>query len=467
MQIVAIYIRVSKKEQAKRGVESSLSLQLKKCTDHCNEKGYKILKVYQDVESGGHDDREGFVELQKQLNKKIFTKIVFWEISRIARITSTGMKFFESLDKYGITFDSISQPFIKDVMTLGIFLSIAAQERIQLSERVKSNSLERTKMGFFVRGVPPKGYKRSEENSKLIVPDPKNAPMILRIFETYSQTGNLTETGRQFGKTKNEIVSIIDNRIYIGEVVHGKYKGNLYTKYREQKKGQETWYKGLHEPIVPKELFDYCQKLREANFRTREAYVNDKPYLLFSGSVSCTCGSKMFQQKRKRTHEGKEYNYYSYSCSNRACRKSFSSIKLDSAIKNFLINSEYLKKINEIKTNFNYDNEKEKIEKDIKKLMDEKERTITLYQKGFIDDERLENQFKDIKNKTENLNLKLHSLKSVKESDDVIENFEKLTYIIENYSEQDIIETRVILKLLIKEISIISFKPLEFSIIFR
>ncbi|MGL4873326.1 MAG: recombinase family protein [Cetobacterium sp.] len=126
--------------------------------DHCNEKGYKILKVYQDVESGGHDDREGFVELQKQLNKKIFTKIVFWKISRIARITSTGMKFFESLDKYGITFDSISQPFIKDVMTLGIFLSIAAQERIQLSERVKSNSLERTKMGFFVRGVPPKGY---------------------------------------------------------------------------------------------------------------------------------------------------------------------------------------------------------------------------------------------------------------------------------------------------------------------
>ncbi|MGL4902695.1 MAG: recombinase family protein, partial [Cetobacterium sp.] len=131
MQIVAIYIRVSKKEQAKRGVESSLSLQLKKCTDYCNEKGYKILKVYQDVESGGHDDREGFVELQKQLSKKIFTKIVFWEISRIARITSTGMKFFESLDKYGITFDSISQPFIKDVMTLGIFLSIAAQERIQ------------------------------------------------------------------------------------------------------------------------------------------------------------------------------------------------------------------------------------------------------------------------------------------------------------------------------------------------
>lgn len=467
MQMVAIYIRVSKKEQAKRGVESSLSLQLKKCTDYCKEKGYRILKVYQDIESGGHDDREGFVELQKQLDKKIFTKIVFWEISRIARITSTGMKFFESLDKYGITFDSISQPFIKDVMTLGIFLSIAAQERIQLSERIKSNSLERTKMGFFVRGVPPKGYKRSEENSKLIVPDPENAKIILNIFETYAQTGNLAETGRQFGKTRNTIVSIIDNRIYIGEVAHGKYKGNLYTKYREQKKGQETWYKGLHESIIPKELFDYCQKLREANFRTRESYGKDAPYLLFSGLTTCTCGYKMFQLKRKRVCAGKQYDYYSYCCSNRLCKKSFSSRKLDGAIKNFLINSEYLKKINEVKTNFNSNKEKNKIEKDIKKLLDEKERTITLYQKGFIDDERLEKQFKDIESKIENLNLNLCSLKLFKESDDTIENFEKLTYIIENYSDQDIIETRTILKLLIKKIAIVSFKPLEFSIIFR
>ena len=223
----------------------------------------------------------------------------------------------------------------------------------------------------------------------------------------------------------------------------------------------------MHEPIIPKELFDYCQKLREANFRLNQSYGEGKPYLLFSGIVKCTCNSKMFQLKRKREYRKKEYDYYSYCCSNPNHKKSFSSRKLDSSIKNFLINSEYLKKINEVKTNFNYVNEKEKIEKDIKKLMDEKERTITLYQKGFIDDERLENQFKDIKNKTENLNLKLRSLKSVKESDNVIENFEKLKYIIENYSEQDIIETRVILKLLIKEISIISFKPLEFSIIFR
>ena len=52
MEKVAIYIRVSKKEQSRdKGSDSSLNLQLKKCLDYCKEKGYKVLKVYQDIES--------------------------------------------------------------------------------------------------------------------------------------------------------------------------------------------------------------------------------------------------------------------------------------------------------------------------------------------------------------------------------------------------------------------------------
>ena len=98
MEKVAIYIRVSKKEQSKdNGSESSLNIQLKKCLDYCKEKNYEVLKVYQDVESGRVDDRKEFNELFESISKKIYTKIVFWEVSRIARKISTGMKFFEEL----------------------------------------------------------------------------------------------------------------------------------------------------------------------------------------------------------------------------------------------------------------------------------------------------------------------------------------------------------------------------------
>ena len=78
MEKVAIYIRVSKKEQTRdKGSDSSLNLQLKKCLDYCKEKGYEVLKVYQDIESGRIDDRKEFNELFEAISKKIYTKIVF------------------------------------------------------------------------------------------------------------------------------------------------------------------------------------------------------------------------------------------------------------------------------------------------------------------------------------------------------------------------------------------------------
>ena len=140
MEKVAIYIRVSKKEQTRdKGSDSSLNLQLKKCLDYCKEKGYEVLKVYQDIESGRIDDRKEFNELFGAISKKIYTKIVFWEISRIARKISTGMKFFEELELYKITFDSISQPYLKDFMTLSIFLAWGTEDLKQMSLRIKSN----------------------------------------------------------------------------------------------------------------------------------------------------------------------------------------------------------------------------------------------------------------------------------------------------------------------------------------
>lgn len=47
-----------------------------------------------------------------------------------------------------------------------------------------------------------------------------------------------------------------------------------------------------------------------------------------------------------------------------------------------------------------------------------------------------------------------------------IKVLEKLKFIIENYDEEDVIETRKILKMIIKEIRVISFYPLKISILF-
>ena len=473
MEKVAIYIRVSKKEQSKdKGSESSLNIQLKKCLDYCKEKKYEVLKVYQDIESGRIDDRKEFNELFEAINKKIYTKIVFWEVSRIARKISTGMKFFEELELYKITFDSISQPYLKDFMTLSIFLAWGAEDVKQMSLRIRSNLEEKTKAGYFVHGRPATGYIRGE--NKMIIPDPEKAPYILSIFETYAKTHNLSEVGRRFNKSRTDIVEIIDNKIYIGYVPFRRYVQELNQKKRKECRKNIKWYKGLHEPIIPLELFEFCQALREKNMKVRSSFGNAKPYLLYSSLVYCECGHKMYQQRRKGKYETKkskvDYTYYSYSCNNRECRKVFSAKIMDNAIKELILKSKELEDLNQYSSNDKKNEEKKflKLKNDLKLLENEKERVINLFQKGYINEEELDNKFKNIENdlqKTKEKISEFEKILNISTPKDV-KVLEKLKFIIENYDEEDIVETKKILKMLIKEIRVISFKPLKLSILF-
>ena len=57
-----IYARVSTEMQEEG---RSLEFQIRKCEDFCKYNNYTVKEVIQDVESGGNDNREGFLRLQK------------------------------------------------------------------------------------------------------------------------------------------------------------------------------------------------------------------------------------------------------------------------------------------------------------------------------------------------------------------------------------------------------------------
>ena len=63
-----IYARVSTEMQEEG---RSLEFQIRKCEDFCQMNSYKLKEVIQDVESGGNDNREGFLKLQQEIKKKI------------------------------------------------------------------------------------------------------------------------------------------------------------------------------------------------------------------------------------------------------------------------------------------------------------------------------------------------------------------------------------------------------------
>ena len=306
----------------------------------------------------------------------------------------------------------------------------------------------------------------------MIIPDPEKAPYILSIFETYAKNFNLTETARIFNKTRMDIVDIIDNKIYIGYVPFRKYIQELNQKKRTQvNKKDIKWYKGLHEPIVPLELFEFCQSIREKNIKSRAAYGDYKPHLLFSSMIYCECGDKMYQQKRNRTYkDNTNYVYYSYSCKNRKHKKSFSARIMDKTIKEMILNSKELEDLNNYNSNDIEKSEKKllKLENNLKLLENERERIINLFQKSYISEDELENKFKDLNTRIQiakEKKIEFENTLNIPRNND-IKVLEKLKFIIENYDEEDVIETRKILKMIIKEIRVISFYPLKISILF-
>ena len=267
-------------------------------------------------------------------------------------------------------------------------------------------------------------------------------------------------------------IDIIDNKIYIGYVPFRKYIQELNQKKRIQvSKKDIKWYKGLHEPIVPLELFEFCQSIREKNIKSRAVYGDYKPYLLFSSMIYCECGDKMYQQKRNRSYkDNTKYAYYSYSCKNRKHKKSFSAKIMDKTIKEMILNSKELEDLNNYNSNDIEKNEKKllKLENNLKVLENERERIINLFQKSYISEDELENRFKDLNARikiAKEKKLEFEKSLNIPKNND-IKLLEKLKFIIENYDEEDVIETRKILKMIIKEIRVISFYPLKISILF-
>lgn len=455
MKVAVIYIRVSTKKQAK-GKASSYEMQEQRCINYCKEQGYQISKIYKDVESGGKDDRPEFLRLMNDIPKRIFDIVIFNEVSRIARKSSTGMKFFEELEMYNIPFYAVTQPYIENKLLLTLYIGMSTQEREQISQREKANFYERAKQGLKATGSAPLGYTVKEK--KLYIVE-EEARLVQEIFDYFLETLSINKTAQKYHKTRKSTRYLLENKTYIGLMPYGKYNKTLYGKIIESK---GEYFQSTHEPIIEKELFDKVQHILKNNltvYSMRNRNDIHKNKLLFNGLLRCpVCGSKMYRNpyiSRRKT--GNVYLYY-YRCYKENCHKLINYELIENKIIEALKNLHKINLIEMDKTK----NKKElrKIEK-LKELLnsydDERAKIIKLYQKSLITEEELEKSFKNLdKEKIENqkeLELLTSKLKS-EISDEKITNLEKLKFVLDNYDEEDVPEIRKMLNYIVKEIKV-------------
>jgi len=114
------------------------------------------------------------------------------------------------------------------------------------------------------------------------------------------------------------VIQILRNRVYLGDMVQGKYDCPRFKRTPPKRKPKEEWLitVGTHEPLVDKDTWDFVQKQIDARHRPRK----NNEIQLFSGFVKCEdCGRALTLSL------GKSYPYYSCSEYRRHGREACSS----------------------------------------------------------------------------------------------------------------------------------------------
>ena len=151
---VAIYARVSTKTKG-QDVENQLMV----LREYSLKMGYDIYQEYTDQESGGSANRPAFNQLFSDAAKRKFDLLLFWSLDRFSREgTRKTIFLLQQLDDYGILYKSYSEQYLdssgifKDVI-ISILATLAKQEQIRLSERVKAG-LDKAKSKGRIGGRP-------------------------------------------------------------------------------------------------------------------------------------------------------------------------------------------------------------------------------------------------------------------------------------------------------------------------
>ena len=449
-----IYSRVSTLAQED---SRSLEMQIDKGRDFCKIKNYEVYREIQDVESGGKDDRIGFLQLQEEVKNRSFDILVVYESSRISRVTLTLLNFVSQLQKSNINFVSISQPELDTTSPTGmLFFQIQAglgeYERKQISARVKSNKWQRMKSGIWQGGVVPLGYKR--EDKKFII-DEDGANTVKAIFRKYLETGSLNICSKLFGIHMSSIRWVLSNPFYIGYYKYGEKENNIATgKYKKNKTYQ--LFKGEHTPIIDESTFYKIQKMLK--LKTRVVPTDNK--LLFTGSIECNCGGKFFRNKIGK--------HIYYRCDK--CKKTLPYKKAEGAIINKLLTINELLELNKVDLNtVEQENQIKTFQNELKKQSEKRKKYIGMLAEDLITKEEfksftitIDQNITLYKNEIDNLKLTLKSNKS-----NNMDNLSILKEIISNIDDTDRNDLYILFKMLIEKIILIDKENFDFSIILK
>lgn len=453
--------------------------------------GITISDTYREVVSGETIASRPYMHrLLSEVEQGMWDGVLVVEVERLARGDTIDQGIVSQAFKYSntliITPSKIYDPnneFDEEYFEFGLFMS--RREYKTINRRLQAGRIASVKEGKYCGNKPPYGYERIKlegQKGYTLKPIPEQASIVNMIFKWYvygkdSQEFGVAKIVRQLNDMKIPTVNggdwtpatvqgILSNPVYIGKIRWNARKTVKKSENGQIKKTRPraTDYivsDGLHEAIVPEDLYELAQKRRQKNPpRPVSIYKEIKNPL--SGLVVCSkCGRKMVRRPYAIRNKIDTIICPYTSCDNissplyqveheviRSMQKIIAEYKINKeCVDNSTVKSDREQNETLLKT---MKTEYRTVESQKEKLFDFLERGI-YSETDFIERNNvLGKKLTDLKQNIEKLE---QDMKETSEREDAIEEIlPRFEHLVSNYDNMDAAEKNEILKQLISKI---------------
>jgi site-specific DNA recombinase len=310
-----LYVRVSTDEQADRGY--SLRDQEERLIKYCELTSIEVLATYREDHSAKDFNRPEYKKLYEfaKSHKSEIDLLLVVKWDRFSRNAPDSYEVIKNFDKLGIEIQAVEQPLDLSVpenkIMLALYLTAPEVENDRRSMNTISGMRRASMEGRWVCSAP-KGYsnRRDEKNKPIIVPD-KNAVHIRKAFEQIAEGLKPLEHIRKelnqqgFVCSKSNFATQMRNPVYMGKLKIDAYKNE-----------PETIVDGLHEPIIPEELFYKVQEILDGRRKrtNRPLLQRTRVELPLRGMLHCPVCDQKLTGSGSRGNGGRYFYYHCQYC---------------------------------------------------------------------------------------------------------------------------------------------------------
>jgi DNA invertase Pin-like site-specific DNA recombinase len=260
--------------------------------------------------------REVFNQIIDEIREGRYNALLTWAPDRLSRNAGDLGKLVDLMDsQLLVEIRTFNQKFTNSPNEKFLLMILCSQAKLENDNRsinVKRGLRTRVELGLWPTSAPT-GYMNSrfKDQKGHVELDPERAPIIRKMFEKIANEGWSTREAYRWLRSTNY------------RTPHGKQiaLSNVQTIFRnpfyygrfEYPKGSGNWYKGIHTPLISKQLFDQVQRRFIAYKHKRRSHIREFPFVRLMRCGLCGSGITA-DEKIKPLKNGDVAKYVYYGC---------------------------------------------------------------------------------------------------------------------------------------------------------